>query len=68
MGDHEAPAVKPTKAIIAGLGTFGSGVLAGAADGHLTLVEWAVAIGSALVTLATVYRVTNAPLNRPPVQ
>lgn len=69
MSNFQLADTKPYKAIAAFLLTFLATLLASIEgrpeiDG-LKLLDWAIIVGSALVTSGTVYGITNPPVNRP---
>lgn len=59
------PATKPTKAIVAFVLTFATALLAQIADKtqftDLTVLQWVIAVLSAVVTAGAVYATTNKP-------
>lgn len=50
------------KAIAGAIAAFGAAIVAAeqATDGHMTPAQWVIALGSAMVTLATVYQIPNS--------
>jgi hypothetical protein len=47
------------KALAAGIGALGTGLIAVASDGSITWVELVIVLGGTLVTGASTYRITN---------